>query len=81
MSLLKAAAAQDDRRSGSPGRHLRRLQADKQTLADDLSACKAQRDWLHEQLDGKSANNHQLAEENNKLMTELKALRARAGQS
>lgn len=79
LSLLKAAALQDDRRSGSPGQQLRKVQADKQTLADDLSACKAQRDWLHEQLDGKSANNRQLAEENNKLMTELKALRARAG--
>lgn len=80
-TLLNASKLQDVTQNSKPGKELCIMQAGTQRLADDLAACKAQRDRLHEQLSIKSANIRHLSQENCKLLVEIKQLQAKGEQA
>lgn len=66
------------RASSSPSKQLQVVQARNQSLADELSTCKSEKNWLHEQLGVSHACSQKAAEENGKLKAQIKLLQARA---
>ena len=85
VSALANTAKQHTEQDHSPDskavKQIKEAQLQCRTLTDDLAACKAERDWLHEQLGARDASSSKLAAENGKLLAEIRALKAKAGDS
>ena len=77
----KQHTEQDHSQDSKTVKYIQDAQLQCRTLTDDLAACKAERDWLHEQLGARDASSSKLAAENGKLLAEIRALKAKAGHS
>lgn len=77
--LMEAAKAPADQQRDAASQQLQGMQFKNQSLTEELTGCKEERDRLHEQLMGSSTINRRLADENGRLLAQLKALQGNAG--